>query len=109
MHTRSVPLESGVPWPTDPPSSRKVAQGNGGPYRYVRNPMHVSFSVAIRGEAWLLSRPGLLIYLAVLVVFVVAFVRWHEEPTMARRFGAEYDAYRKQVRAWWPVPRRRTP
>lgn len=101
------PLEgSGVPWPTNPPSSRKVMVG--GPYRYVRNPMYVSFFVAIIGEALLLSRPGLLIYLPVLVVFVVAFVRWYEEPTMAKRFGAEYDAYRKQVHAWWPIPRRRT-
>jgi protein-S-isoprenylcysteine O-methyltransferase Ste14 len=28
---------------------------------------------------------------------------------MAKRFGAAYDAYRKQVHAWWPIPRRRTP
>jgi protein-S-isoprenylcysteine O-methyltransferase Ste14 len=42
-------------------------------------------------------------------VLLVAFVRWYEEPTMAKRFGAAYDAYRKQVHAWWPVPRRRTP
>jgi protein-S-isoprenylcysteine O-methyltransferase Ste14 len=102
------PLEgSGVPWPTNPPSSRKVMVG--GPYRYVRNPMYVSFFVAIIGEALLLSRPVLLIYLPVLVVLLVAFVRWYEEPTMAKRFGAAYDAYRKQVHAWWPVPRRRTP
>jgi hypothetical protein len=49
----------------------------------------VSFFVAIIGEALLLSRPGLLIYPPVLVVFVVAFVRWYEEPTMAKRFGAD--------------------
>jgi protein-S-isoprenylcysteine O-methyltransferase Ste14 len=102
------PLEgSGVPWPTNPPSSRKVMIG--GPYRYVRNPMYVSFFVAIIGEALLLSRPVLLIYLPVLVVLLLAFVRWYEEPTMAKRFGAEYDAYRKRVYGWWPVPRRRTP
>jgi protein-S-isoprenylcysteine O-methyltransferase Ste14 len=70
--------------------------------------MYVSFFVAIIGEALLLSRPGLLIYLPVLIVLLAAFVRWYEEPTMAKRFGAEYDAYRKQVHAWWPTPRPRT-
>lgn len=100
------PLEGrGVPWPTDPPSSRKVMVR--GPYRCVRNPMYVSFFVAITGEALLLSRPALLIYLAVLGVLLAAFVRWWEEPTMAKRFGAEYDAYKEQVYAWWPIPRRR--
>jgi protein-S-isoprenylcysteine O-methyltransferase Ste14 len=100
------PLEGrGVPWPTDPPSSRKVMVR--GPYRYVRNPMYVSFFVAIIGEALLLSRPALLIYLPVLIVLLAAFVRWWEEPTMAKRFGAEYDVYKEQVHAWWPILRQR--
>jgi protein-S-isoprenylcysteine O-methyltransferase Ste14 len=95
----------GTPFPTDPPSSRKVMVG--GPYRYVRNPMYVSYFVVIFGEALLLSRPVLFIYLVGVAVFVVAFVRWWEEPTMAKRFGAEYEAYRKHVPGWWPRwPRR---
>jgi protein-S-isoprenylcysteine O-methyltransferase Ste14 len=81
----------------------------GGPYRYVRNPMYVSYFLAIVGEALLLSRPALLIYLLGVIAFVVAFVRWWEEPTMARRFSAEYEAYRKQVPGWWPRLPRRTP
>jgi protein-S-isoprenylcysteine O-methyltransferase Ste14 len=95
----------GTPFPTNPPSSRKVMVG--GPYRYVRNPMYVSYFVVIIGEALLLSRPVLFIYLLGVAVFVVAFVRWWEEPTMAKRFGAEYEAYRKNVPGWWPRwPRR---
>jgi protein-S-isoprenylcysteine O-methyltransferase Ste14 len=102
------PVEgAGTPFPTDPPSSRKVMTG--GPYRYVRNPMYVSYFVAIVGEALLLSRPGLFIYLLVVVAFVAGFVRWWEEPTMAKRFGAQYEAYRKQVPGWWPRLPRRTP
>jgi hypothetical protein len=31
-----------------------------------------------------------------------AGVRWYEEPTLARAFGAEYQAYRRGVRAWLP-------
>jgi protein-S-isoprenylcysteine O-methyltransferase Ste14 len=95
----------GTPFPTDPPSSRKVMVG--GPYRYVRNPMYVSYFVVIIGEALLLSRPVLFIYLLCVAAFVGAFVRWWEEPTMAKRFGAEYEAYRSQVPGWWPRwPRR---
>jgi protein-S-isoprenylcysteine O-methyltransferase Ste14 len=99
------PVEgAGTPFPTNPPSSRKVMVG--GPYRYVRNPMYVSYVVAIIGEALLLSRPALFVYLLVVVAFVAAFVHWWEEPTMTKRFGAEYEAYRKQVPAWWPrLPR----
>lgn len=102
------PVEgAGTPFPTDPPSSRKVMVG--GPYRYVRNPMYVSYFVAIIGEALLLSRPVLFIYLLVVAAFVAGFVRWWEEPTMTKRFGAEYEAYRKQVPGWWPRLPRRTP
>ena len=27
----------------------------------------------------------------------------YEEPTLSERFGAEYDAYRRAVPAWWPA------
>lgn len=102
------PIEGGgTGFPANPVSSRKVIVG--GPYRYVRNPMYVSYFVAIIGEALLLSRPVLFIYLLVVVVLLVGWVHWWEEPATARRFGAEYEAYRKQVPGWWPRLPRRTP
>jgi protein-S-isoprenylcysteine O-methyltransferase Ste14 len=102
------PVEGiGTPFPTNPPSSRKVMVG--GPYRYVRNPMYVSYFKVIIGEALLLSRPVLFIYLVVFAAFVAGFVHWWEEPTMIKRYGAEYEAYRKQVPGWWPRRPRRTP
>ena len=95
----------GTPWPTDPPTSRKVMVG--GPYRYVRNPLYVGFIFAIVGEALSLGRPVLFIYLAALIVFLVVFVHFWEERTMAKRYGAEFGAYCKQVSGWWPhLPRR---
>ena len=39
---------------------------------------------------------------AVFGAIVFAFVRLYEEPTLARRFGAEHDAYRRAVPGWWP-------
>ena len=30
------------------------------------------------------------------------FVRFYEEPTLRRRFGVQYEAYRRAVPGWWP-------
>lgn len=94
----------GVPVPTEP-NSRQLTVG--GPYRYVRNPLYLAWVMAIAGQALLLSRPVLLFYAAGILIASAAFVHWYEEPTLARRFGAQYEAYRKQVPGWWPRwPRR---
>jgi protein-S-isoprenylcysteine O-methyltransferase Ste14 len=82
------------------PTSRLLTVG--GPYRYVRNPLYLAWVMAITGQALLLSRPVLLIYAAAVFTIAAAFVRWYEEPTLAKRFGEQYEAYRKQVPGWWP-------
>jgi protein-S-isoprenylcysteine O-methyltransferase Ste14 len=92
----------GTPAPVAP-TERLVV---GGLYRYVRNPMYLAVAATIVGQALLLGRPILLAYAAVFAAAVVAFVRGYEEPTLRRRYGEEYDAYRRVVRGWWP---RRTP
>ncbi|MGP8249697.1 MAG: methyltransferase family protein [Candidatus Dormibacteria bacterium] len=89
----------GIPLPVEPTSKRLTV---GGPYRYVRNPLYLAWVAVIVGQALLLSRPVLLIYAAGVVVAAAAFVHWVEEPTLAKRFGAEYEAYRQQVPGWWP-------
>src|SRR5829696_2104176 len=33
---------------------------------------------------------------------MAAFAYGYEEPALADRFGAEYEAYRRAVPAWWP-------
>jgi protein-S-isoprenylcysteine O-methyltransferase Ste14 len=80
----------------------------GGPYRYMRNPLYLAIVMAVAGQALLLSRPVLLAYAAVLLAAFVVLVRIYEEPSMASRFGAEYEAYRRQVPGWWPRRPRRT-
>src|ERR671914_741419 len=74
----------------------------GGLYRYVRNPMYVAVLAAIVGQGLLLGQLGLLLYAAALWLIVAVFVRWYEEPTLTRRFGADYEVYRRAVPAWWP-------
>ena len=88
----------GTPAPVAAPERLIV----GGVYRYVRNPMYVAVLAAIVGQALLLGRLGLLLYAGAAWLLVVAFVRWYEEPTLTRRFGADYEAYRRAVPAWWP-------
>ena len=88
----------GTPAPVAAPDRLVV----GGVYRYVRNPMYVVVLAAIIGQALLLGRLGLLLYAGAAWLIVAAFVHWYEEPTLTRRFGAEYEAYRRAVPAWWP-------
>ena len=88
----------GTPAPIAAPERLVV----GGLYRYVRNPMYVAVLAAIIGQALLLGQLGLLLYTAALWLIFGAFVHWYEEPTLRRRFGADYEAYRRAVPAWWP-------
>jgi protein-S-isoprenylcysteine O-methyltransferase Ste14 len=88
----------GTPAPVAAPERLVV----GGVYRFVRNPMYVAVLAAIVGQALLLGRLVLLLYAAGAWVAVAAFVRYYEEPTLTRRFGEDYEAYRRAVPAWWP-------
>jgi protein-S-isoprenylcysteine O-methyltransferase Ste14 len=88
----------GTPAPVAAPDRLVV----GGPYRYVRNPMYVAVLAVIVGQALILGQPGLLLYAATIWLIVASFVRFYEEPTLARRFGTQYEAYRRAVPAWWP-------
>jgi protein-S-isoprenylcysteine O-methyltransferase Ste14 len=88
----------GTPAPVAPTRELVV----GGLYRYVRNPMYLAVLAAIVGQALILGRPVLLAYATAVAAAFVAFVRVYEEPTLARQFGARYEAYRRAVPGWWP-------
>ena len=88
----------GTPAPVAPTSHLVV----GGLYQYVRNPMYLAVAATIVGQSLLLGRPVLLLYAAAVAAACVAFVRWYEEPALARRFGEEYEAYRRDVPGWLP-------
>jgi len=88
----------GTPAPIAPTQKLVV----GGLYRYVRNPMYLAVLAAIVGQALVLSQPVLLAYAAAVGAAMAAFVYGYEEPTLADRFGAEFEAYRCAVPAWWP-------
>jgi protein-S-isoprenylcysteine O-methyltransferase Ste14 len=88
----------GTPAPVAP--TRKLVVG--GLYRYVRNPMYLAVIAVIVGQALVLGQPVLLAHATVVGAAMAAFVYSYEEPALADRFGAEYEAYRRGVPAWWP-------
>jgi protein-S-isoprenylcysteine O-methyltransferase Ste14 len=88
----------GTPMPIAP-TQRLVVTGFN---RYVRNPMYLGLLVAIAGQAVLFSSIWLLVYAAVWWLVTASFVRWYEEPTLVREYGGEYEAYRRNVHAWFP-------
>ena len=89
----------GTPAPIAPTEELVV----GGLYRYVRNPMYVAVVGDDRGagagaraarpaglrRGRVGSRPR-------------RSCRLYEEPTLADRYGARYEEYRRAVPAWWP-------
>jgi len=91
----------GTPAPVAPTRHLVV----GGLYRWVRNPMYLAVVACAAGQAGLFGQPVLLAYAAVLLATFVTFVRVYEEPTLTQQFGAEYEAYRRAVRGWWPRAR----
>jgi protein-S-isoprenylcysteine O-methyltransferase Ste14 len=96
----------GTPAPVAP-TERLVVRG---PYRFVRNPMYLAVLAVIAGQAVVLGRPVLLGYAAGVAAAFAAFVRWYEQPALTRRYGAQYEAYRKAVPGWWPrLPAARGP
>ncbi len=92
-------IGKGTPAPFDPPR-RLVVRG---PYRFVRNPMYIGAALALAGAALFYKSPPLLAYAAAFLLVCHLFVRSYEEPTLRRTFGADYEAYCRRVRRWWPA------
>jgi protein-S-isoprenylcysteine O-methyltransferase Ste14 len=90
----------GTPAPFDPPRRLVVS----GLYRWVRNPMYLSFGAVFVGEALLFPAitRDMLVVAPIVWAIATAFVMLYEEPTLRGAFGAEYEEYRKNVRRWVP-------
>jgi len=88
----------GTPGPWDAPR-RLVAVG---PYRWVRNPIYIGALAVILGEAWLFLSIPLVIYAGEAAIVCHLFVIGYEEPTLRRRFGGDYEEYRRSVHRWIP-------
>src|SRR5712692_10548511 len=80
-----------APWA---PPQRLVTSG---PYRFSRNPMYLGVVTILVGWCTLWGSRTLVIYAAVVLCAFYLRVRLAEEPWAARRFGAQWDAYRGSV------------
>jgi len=90
----------GTPAPIAPPQRLVVV----GFYRYVRNPMYVGFAAGWIG-LWVMfghANPAVITAVAAVALGVHLFVLFYEEPTLRRKFGADYKEYCRNVRRWWP-------
>jgi protein-S-isoprenylcysteine O-methyltransferase Ste14 len=73
-----------------------------GPYRYTRNPMYLGHLIFMAGLAltfWLSW------FALILLMLRAAWFQYRvmgDEARLAATFGADYDAYRKQVKRWVP-------
>jgi protein-S-isoprenylcysteine O-methyltransferase Ste14 len=88
----------GTPAPIAPTEKLVI----GGIYRHVRNPMYVAVLSIILGQALLFSSWTLVAYAVIGAIVMGSFVRLYEEPTLARRYGGEYETYRSNVPGWLP-------
>jgi protein-S-isoprenylcysteine O-methyltransferase Ste14 len=79
------------------PASALVTSG---PYTFTRNPMYVSLALVVSAFALFLNTWWIMLLLVPLLLIVQQFVIVPEERYLQRRFGAEYEAYTRQVRRW---------
>ncbi len=71
-----------------------------GVYKFSRNPMYLGMALLCLGVAMLFKSSVGIILLGVALVVIDRYVVAREEAYLARRFGADYDAYRAKVRRW---------
>jgi len=88
----------GTPAPVAPPQHLVIS----GLYRHVRNPMYVGVLLLIFGQGLLFGNARLLEYGGMVGMGFLAFVILYEEPTLRRKFGADYEEYRAKVPRWLP-------
>jgi protein-S-isoprenylcysteine O-methyltransferase Ste14 len=98
VFARFVHDGAGTPSPAAPTTHLLV----GGAFRHLRHPMYVATATVIVGEALLFAQPVLLLGAAAYLTAMATLAHAVEEPRLARRFGASYDAYRQAVPGWIP-------
>jgi protein-S-isoprenylcysteine O-methyltransferase Ste14 len=86
---RFVRWGTGLPWPLTVTSSQMA---NNALYGHVRNPMYLAATMAIIGQALLISRPVLLIWAAGFLALCTPIILFYEQPLATKRFSAKLEA-----------------
>jgi protein-S-isoprenylcysteine O-methyltransferase Ste14 len=95
----------GTPAPFDPP--RKLVIN--GLYRWTRNPMYSGALLILIGESLFFESATLFVYTAMFLFAFHLFVVYYEEPTLKRKFGADYEDYYRSVPRWIPRLKKQQP
>jgi protein-S-isoprenylcysteine O-methyltransferase Ste14 len=88
----------GTPAPFDAPREFVAS----GPYRFVRNPMYIAGAALLAGLGLYSHSVSILLLSLMLSLLAHRFVVIHEEPILRKRFGPNYDIYRRNVQRWIP-------
>jgi protein-S-isoprenylcysteine O-methyltransferase Ste14 len=85
--------------PIDPfePTSAIVSDG---PYRFSRNPIYLSLSVAYLGIAVALNAAWAIALWPIMLIVVTYLIIVREEKYLEGKFGAVYTQYKSKVRRW---------
>lgn len=89
---------AGTPIPPNRPTKSLVTTGI---YARTRNPMYLAFTLILLGLGFLTANLWMVLATIGAVVLVTRLAILREEPYLAARFGAEYEAYRAAVPRWF--------
>ena len=96
----------GLPWGDlngEAQSSRLVTQG---PFAYTRNPMTIGYSALPCGMGLMFQSLSMsLIVPALTLIATILWVKIIEEPKLEKRFGNEYQEYKKRTPFLIPKPK----
>src|SRR6185369_1821326 len=83
---------------TPHPMHPSTALALSGPYRFTRNPMYLSFVFMNLGAAFVMNAFWPVVLMPAVMIMVQRMVIEREEQYLARKFGAEYLAFKARVR-----------
>jgi len=75
-----------------------------GPYRYVRNPIHIGQVIFFMGLGLYLQSLAVLLFSIAWLLFCHLYVVLFEEGTLKKKFGTAYEEYCRAVPRWIPSP-----
>lgn len=85
-----------APWA---PTQKLIIEG---PYKYVRNPMITGVLLILAGEVVFLYSKELLYWAVFFFILNAIYFPLSEEKGLLKRFGMEYEEYKKHVPRWIP-------
>ncbi|MDR0580979.1 MAG: isoprenylcysteine carboxylmethyltransferase family protein [Holosporaceae bacterium] len=85
-----------APW--NPPKKLVVA----GPYCHVRNPMITSVLMMLLAESLLLDSWHIFILFILFLIGNIIYFSLFEEKDLEKRFGKDYEIYKRNVPSWIP-------